>query len=184
MRLFAALEVPDEVRTSLDAAVASLRDEVAGLRWTPPAQWHLTVAFLGQVESGVDPVVAALASTVADAPAAIELELAHPGRFGKRVLWIGVRDEPEGAVADLGATAQRALAAADLPVDEKPVSPHLTLARSWGRRGTPVRPQHVEAVPEVRAAWSVGELVLFESVQQGRGEPNRYEPRARLPLGA
>ncbi|MGH3443419.1 MAG: RNA 2',3'-cyclic phosphodiesterase, partial [Nitriliruptorales bacterium] len=61
--------------------------------------------------------------------------------------------------------------------------PHLTLARSRGRRGAPIRPEHVDAVPQVHGAWTASELVLFESVQQGRGRPNRYDPRARIALG-
>lgn len=183
MRLFVALEVPDEVRDDLDAAVGPLRDELGRLRWTPSAQWHVTLAFLGHVDAPVDEIVDVLTAPAGDAPAAIDLELGEPGRFGKRVLWVGVRDEPTGAVAEVGAGAQRSLAAASLPVDEKPVRPHLTLARSRGRRDQPIRPEHVDAVPAVRGAWTVGELVLFESVQQGRGQPNRYEPRARIPFG-
>ena len=48
MRLFAAVVLPDHVVADLDAALADHRDEV--LAWTLPEQWHITLAFYGQVE--------------------------------------------------------------------------------------------------------------------------------------
>jgi RNA 2',3'-cyclic 3'-phosphodiesterase len=186
MRLFAGLEVGDEVRARLDEGVAPLRLAHRALRWTPPSQWHLTVAFLGEVTEPLDAVTSALSPVAAHAPPAIQLELAEAGRFGNRVLWVGVDDDPAEAVAALGSSAQSALQAAGLPVDEKPVRPHLTLARGGRRRGGSGRISQrlVDAVPAVDADWTVTDLVVFASVPQGHGEPNSYEPQARIPLGA
>ncbi len=189
MRLFAALEVPGAVREPLDRAVAPLREGRgegrSDLKWTPDHQWHLTVAFLGSVsEEQLPAAVGALGSAAASAPAEIELSLAGGGRFGKRVLWVGVDDRPEGAVALLGTAARGALNDAGLPVDEKEVHPHLTLTRSRGRRGPGIDEGLVEAVPQLDAAWTVDELVLFSSIRQGHGQPNRYEAIDRFPLGA
>jgi 2'-5' RNA ligase len=181
-RLFAGLEVPAEVREALAAAVAPLRQARDDLRWYPPDQWHLTVAFLGEVATPVGDVVAALDPAAAAAPGRIDLSLASSGRFGRRVLWVGVADVPAGAVATLGDQAQQALQQAGLPVDPKPVRPHLTLARSRGT-SRPVDRRLVESVPPPASAWSVSQLVVFQSVQRGHREPNRYDPLARLPLG-
>jgi RNA 2',3'-cyclic 3'-phosphodiesterase len=182
VRLFVALEVPEPVRDPLDGALAEVRRRWDGLRWNPPEQWHLTLAFIGHVDDEVDDVVSALAPAAEAAPTRIGLTLGAPGRFGQRVLWMGIDDEPEDAVSTLGAATQRALSEAGLPVDDKPVHPHVTLARSRRRGGARIRPDVVEAVPPVDATWSVGELVLYESVQRGRGEPNRYVARARVPF--
>lgn len=184
MRLFAALEVPAAVRDTLEGSVAPLRAGRDDLRWTPPHQWHLTVAFLGSVDDARVPAVReALSAACGTVPTSVGLSLADAGRFGKRVLWMGVADDPSGAVARLGTAAQEALADAGLPVDDKDVHPHLTLARSRGRHAPPIRSELVEAVPRIDASWTVGELGLFASVQQGHGEPNRYEALERLPLG-
>ncbi len=126
-------------------------------------------------------VAAVLAPLAADAPTSIRLALAAAGRFGRRVLWVGVRDEPVGAVAALGAAAQQALSAADLPVDRKEVRPHLTIARA-GRRRAEVTAPLVAAIPTVQGAWTARELVLVRSLSGGHRRPNRYETLVRLPL--
>lgn len=181
MRLFAALEVPAHVARPLDQALAGVRERFDRLRWTGPDRWHLTVAFLGQVDAPLEVVEDALAPAAAAAPGPVGMRLAGAGRFGSRVLWLTVEDEPDGAVTALGADAQERLAAADLPVDRKPVRPHLTLARS--RKGASVRKRVVEAVPEVDATWTARDLVVFRS-HLGGGRPARYEALSRLPLGS
>ncbi|MDQ4131418.1 MAG: RNA 2',3'-cyclic phosphodiesterase [Actinomycetota bacterium] len=183
MRLFVALEVPDEVRGRLDAAVAPVRPRHPKLAWTSAEGWHLTLAFLGEVAAEPSDIAAVLAPVAADAPAAgIRLSLGQAGRFGRRVLWVGVRDEPAGAVAALGAGTQRALAEKDLPVDLKEVKPHLTVARAR-RGGGEVTASLVAAIPSVQSGWTAREVVLMRSVRLGQRRPNRYEPLRRLPLG-
>lgn len=182
MRLFTALEVPEAVRELLDAAVAPLRDRHPELTWTSRDGWHLTVAFLGEVTVPSEDVAAVLA-TVAGAATPIRLSLAAPGRFGRRVLWVGVRDEPVGAVTALGAAVQQALADADLPVDRKDVRPHLTIARA-GRRRADIMAPLVATIPSVGGAWTARELVLVRSVPGGHRHPNLYETLVRLPLNA
>ncbi len=182
MRLFVALEVADAVRESLDAAVAPLRSRHPGLAWTSAEGWHLTLSFLGEVAADPGDVAAVLAPVVAAAPPGIRLTLAQPGRFGRRVLWMGISDEPIGAVTALGAAAQQALAEAHLPVDRKEVRPHLTLARARSG-GAGIPPPLVAALPSVQADWTARELLLVRSVPGGHRRPNRYESLVRLPLG-
>ncbi|HEX5812494.1 MAG TPA: 2'-5' RNA ligase family protein, partial [Pseudonocardia sp.] len=50
MRAFVALVPAAAVLDELAAAVAPVRAAHPDLRWTPPAQWHLTLAFLGEVD--------------------------------------------------------------------------------------------------------------------------------------
>lgn len=185
-RLFVALPVAPEVRAAVEAAVAPMQAREDRVAWTRPDGWHVTLAFLGTLPAGdVDEVVQVCGAAVRSAAtgqlhgaAAVRLRVGAPGTFGDRVAWLRVDDEPVGAVAVLGSAVQEALAAADLPVDRKPVRPHLTLAR--GRRRLPAG--FADQLPTVDAAWSVHRAVLVESVL-GRG-PARYEEVASLPFGA
>ena len=59
------------------------------------------------------PDVVAAVTEVARDHVPIALELAEAGRFGRRVLWAGIDDDPPEAVATLGEQVQATLAAAD-----------------------------------------------------------------------
>lgn len=195
MRLFVAVPVPDVVRSALADAVAAWRASARGavdaalaegLRWTRPEGWHVTVAFLGEVdEPDLDAVVAAVTAgterfrTAGDAAggAGLRLHLGAPGRFGARVLHVAVEDDPPGWLAALGEDVQAAIAQAGLPVQRREVRGHLTLARS-------TRQQRVSGVPELevpRGSWTAAEALVEASRPQRGGA--RYETLAAVPLG-
>ncbi len=59
-RLFVAVPLGDELRASLAAAAEGWRrrPDLAGLRWTDPDGWHVTVAFIGEVDPAGIPALA------------------------------------------------------------------------------------------------------------------------------
>jgi 2'-5' RNA ligase len=167
-RLFVAVWPPPDVL----ALVADLpRPEVAGLRWTRPDQWHVTLRFLGSVED-VDGVLAALSDVDA---AAVEAVLGPAtGRFGQRVLHVPVEGLDEVAAAVVAATA-----GFGEPPEDRPFSGHLTLARVADRRGPRVDLRPLAGVP-ISAAWPVEDACLVESRLSPKGA--RYEVVERFPL--
>jgi 2'-5' RNA ligase len=124
IRLFAALEIPEAVRTRL----ALLQGGVPGARWASGEQMHLTLRFVGEVDDNVG-------HDIDDALALIRapsftLELAGVGEFGgknPRALWAGVR--PCDALVHLQRKIETALQRIGLPAEERKFSPHVTLAR-------------------------------------------------------
>jgi RNA 2',3'-cyclic 3'-phosphodiesterase len=174
VRLFVALPLPDHVRVLVTAAVAPLRQVAPELTLTRPEGWHVTLAFLGEVaDDEVEGVAATVGGAVADAGTGPSTcHLAGARAFGRGALAVEVEDDPAGAVASLGSEVQRALAGAGLPVQERPVRPHLTVARA-SRRGARVGDGEVAAVAPVRASWEADHVELVRS-HLGRG-PARYE---------
>ena len=181
MRLFVALEVPTEVRAAVALATADARQRYPRLRWVDGDGLHLTLAFLGHVDTPPARVAEVIAPAAAASPP-ISLRLTEPGRFDARVLWLGVDDDPAGAVAALGADVQGRLVQAGLPVDRKPVRAHLTIARARERRG--LGAEVVAAVAPVAGEWRADEVVVVASHPGGHGVPNRYEAMASLALGS
>ena len=154
------------------ASLAALpRPDVAGLRWTSPEQWHVTVRFLG--EADVEEAVAGFRAI--EAPGRVIAE-AGPctGHFGRRVLHVPVAGLGPVATATVTATA-----GVGEPPPERPFAGHLTLARARDRRGVDLRP--LSGVP-VGGRWPVEELTLVASRLGGRS-PARYEVVEVLPLG-
>ncbi|HSU12262.1 MAG TPA: RNA 2',3'-cyclic phosphodiesterase [Pseudonocardia sp.] len=193
MRAFVALVPPASALAELAASLAPVRAAYPGLRWTPPGQWHLTLAFLGDIEGdglddGVLPALAERLARAARRHPPMELALEGSGRFGDRVLWTRVHDL--AADARRGHTGVRALAGSvgaaarrcGIPVDDRPYRPHLTLARA--RPGTDLRPA-VDALTDFAGTpWTADALHLVRSrLGAGPGGTAAHDVLATWRLG-
>jgi 2'-5' RNA ligase len=127
MRLFVAVFPPDDVCRDLRGRLTAVAQRQGGsVRLTPIDRWHVTLAFLGEVAEGRLPAVRRALDQVS-VPRGTELRLRGGGHFGRgrsTVLWAAV----EGELAGLHADVRERLRAAELPYDERPFTPHLTVA--------------------------------------------------------
>ncbi|MDQ3989518.1 MAG: RNA 2',3'-cyclic phosphodiesterase [Actinomycetota bacterium] len=181
MRLFVALTPPDVVAEELAARVALLRELAPELRWSRPEQWHLTLAFLGEVGDAARDDIACRLERAARRHAPLPLSFAGGGRFGGRVLWAGVRGDRE-ALRRLAESVRAAARRARLPVEERPYRPHLTLARA---ADVELRPLVEQLASFEGREWVAEELHLVRSrLGAGPGGTALYEPVASWPLGA
>ncbi len=174
IRAFVAVPVEDPVVRRRLAGAHSLLPPLRGVRWIPESQLHFTVKFLGEI--GADRVTAAKAATAAAAARAaggVRLALeglgAFPPRGPARVLWAGCGEGAE-ALTSIGAAVEAAFVAEGFPREERPFSPHLTLARvkdpGAGKRLTRALPT---IPPEPFGAVRVSSLVLYQSDLTPRG---------------
>ena len=125
IRLFVALTLPESLRLRLSA----LGGGVPGARWVKPENLHLTLRFIGEVDTGMaDDVDAALNEV--DAPA-FDVSFVGAGYFGKpdaaRILWAGI--EANDILHHLQAKVESALVRTGLQPEKRRFSPHVTLAR-------------------------------------------------------
>ena len=164
MRAFVAVVPPDTARAELAAAVTPLRSAHPELRWTPAAQWHLTLVFLGEVDEGALPELSERLGRAAHRHAPMALALGGAGRFGDRVLWTRVREQPTPAGAGLRRLAAAVTAAArrcGLGLEDRAYRPHLTIARSRG--GTDLRPLVAQLSGFAGTPWAADALHLVRS---------------------
>ncbi|MFI9305142.1 RNA 2',3'-cyclic phosphodiesterase [Streptomyces triculaminicus] len=188
MRLFAAVVPPrpaiDELADEVAQLRAALPDRRGRLRWTEPALWHFTLAFLGEVDEALLPELDERLGRAAHRYPVHELRFAGGGRFGDRILWVGAT----GSVETLGALARSTAAGARRAgvhmTDTKPFRPHLTLARTAGHVN--LRP-YAEELAEFRGRrWWAERVELVQSRLPTSGAPGerpRYETVASWPLG-
>jgi 2'-5' RNA ligase len=180
MRLFAAVDPPASERAALDAVLGG-RDP--GLRWVPPDQWHVTLAFYGEVaEARVADLAARLARTAArTSPFAVRLSGAGTfpaGADRARQVWVGV-DGDLDMLARLAASCVAAGRRIGVRTEERRYRAHLTVARA--RRGSAdVRDLITPLAAYSGAAWEVGEVRLVHSTI-GSGVTHR--DLAVLPVG-
>jgi 2'-5' RNA ligase len=175
VRCFIALRTDETERDGLAGWLETAR-RFSELAVTPPANLHLTLEFLGElegtaVEQAEDAVRAAATGTSVSPGWALVWAVpgAFPSRNRPRVLWLGIAEDPR--LRNLRADLQKELRARELPAGERGFRPHLTLARARSRdlRG-PLPAEvmaHLDAVPALPPSKIRG-LVLYRSIL-GRG---------------
>jgi len=125
LRLFAALELPDDIAERLMA----LMKGVPGAKWRPRENLHLTLRFFGEVPEPVADEIDSELSQVAQATGSFELQLKAAGAFGgadPHALWIGAAEN--AALKKLAAGCERAARRAGLNPASQKFKPHVTLA--------------------------------------------------------
>lgn len=177
-RLFIAVDPSDSAREAIARACRGLE----GARWTRPEQFHVTLRFLGSVETAAVPRIAAALRDV-DVPA-FDLEAKGFGVFpslrAPRVLWTGLLP-PEPLEALHAAVEARVAATRAAAADEKRFSPHLTIARLDGTRGSAVREWIERRGPFSAGPWQVETVFLYASTLTASGAIHRKLESYPLP---
>lgn len=159
MRLFVAVLPPPEALAALRTVIETLPTP-DGLRWTPFEQWHLTLAFLGEVpQRRLEDLTARLERAARRYPR-FELALTGGGRFGDRVLWAGVQGDRE-VLRRLAGSVRAAARRSGIAQEEGSYRPHLTLARA--KPGTDLRAPVAELTAFDGKPWPVTEINLVRS---------------------
>ncbi len=129
MRLFTGFDLPVSVLSGLERLQMTLRS-TARINWSPPSNLHLTTKFIGEwPEERLEELREALGGLQPRPPLRVAVRGLgfFPNPRAPRVFWAGVEGPPE--LAGLAAETDRALARLGIPPENRPYSPHLTLAR-------------------------------------------------------
>lgn len=175
-RLFVALRPPRVIREHL----LGLMGGVPGARWQVDEQLHLTLRYIGEVETHAAEDVAIALESVRHAP--VELQLAGSGMFDDsrgrpNAVWAGVA--PREPLAALHRKVDQAIVRAGLEPERRAYLPHITLARMSGSAG-PVDRWLAEHAALASESFMIDAMFLYES-RLGHGGAS-YEPVARYPL--
>jgi RNA 2',3'-cyclic 3'-phosphodiesterase len=179
LRLFVAFGVPDDVRAALARSLAPLRERFPRARWVPVQNQHVTVKFLGSTYPRLVGWVVSTVGEIASEHPAFETRVADLGAFPDarraRMLWAGL-DDPDARSGAVAAALDQAFAG-EFKVEQRPYTPHLTVARF-----EPPAELHPDDVAFESEPFAVDHLVLFRS--HLRRPAPVYEPLATFPLAA
>jgi 2'-5' RNA ligase len=136
VRLFVALDIPEEVRAGIGALIEKLRSVCRGARWVRIEGAHVTLKFIGHVATEQTEEIKSALSKV-PFPAEIHINFRSLGFFPNerrpRVLWAGIENGAKlGAVA---AEMDAVLEPLGIAREQRAFSPHLTLARFDSPKG-------------------------------------------------
>jgi len=133
IRSFIAIELPREIKL----AIASLQDKLkasggAPVRWVDPGNIHLTLKFLGDIDTGITGRIAAALEEAARGTHPFKVEVSGLGVFPNprrvQVVWVGLTGELE-KLGQLQKRIEDGLVPLGFPAEGRAFTPHLTLAR-------------------------------------------------------
>jgi 2'-5' RNA ligase len=189
LRSFVALEVPAGIQVALADSTASLRQALPRplVRWVAPDNIHLTIIFLGDVPPARLEQLADALRDEANMHEPFELSVRGLGAFPHarkaRIIWIGLEAPPGFAALVRG--VQSTAAKLGFALEERPLSPHLTIGRV-GQHATATDLQHVCAVLEATSIGIIG-TIRVEALQVFKSELRPggpvYTKLYSLPLG-
>ena len=132
LRVFLAVELSLDLRREVVELQRQLRESLPMVNWVRPESMHLTLKFLGYVDTSmVEKVLTAIEPIrTRQAPLTLEVQglgvFPHPRR--PRILWVGCTGNIP-ALINLVSHIEAALEPLGFPPEDKPYFPHLTLAR-------------------------------------------------------
>lgn len=185
-RLFIAVPVSEEARARISAVSRELSASNADAKWSDPANFHLTLAFLGQTPPGRLAEISSAMERAAAKAKAFSLRFDRLGSFPAdappKVVWLGAGEGAAALKALAEPLVQELSALGLVKADEagRLFEVHLTLARVRGMRGLRrlralVKSQRVEPFET-----PVARLILYRSHPEQDGP--HYEELAEAKL--
>ena len=176
IRAFIAVGIDPKTVERISEATDQLKPSIAGIRWAPLTNLHLTVKFLGDVEeTTIDPIARALRQHIAPFPR-FTINAKGLGVFPDvkrpQVLWVGL----EGIhLAELASTVETALKPLGFEPEKRGFKPHLTIGR-WRERDKSTAKFIAEL--ERWAGYEFGKsevrnIILFQSMLRPEGAIHR-----------
>ncbi|MBI3922319.1 MAG: RNA 2',3'-cyclic phosphodiesterase [Armatimonadetes bacterium] len=139
MRLFLAMELDESIRTRIHSFQQILMSTGADVKWVRAQNLHLTLKFLGEVDSDQAATMLETVRQVTRSHRPFEAEILGVGAFPKakdpRTLWVGIRGGSEQTL-HLYHETEAALEPLGLPREKKVFSPHITVGRCRSMRGS------------------------------------------------
>ena len=159
MRLFIAIQLSDEMKSSLLGTMHELKKQGVRGSYVPSQNLHLTLAFIGETKETAA-VKAAMDSVKWKS---FRLSFSEMGTFGD-LLYAGCKGNQgvNGVVKDLRA----ALDAQGIAYDKKKFSPHITIIRKmngkWQSVAAPKGEMMVKKISLMKSAEKDGKRVYTE----------------------
>lgn len=173
MRTFIAIDFDEQIKRQLSALQVKLKPRCGSLKWVDPRQMHLTLKFLGEIkESQVATIRQALDELAAQCrPINVVVEElgTFPPRGAVKVLWVGIKDAG-GELAKCQARCEDLIEPLGFPRENRPFSPHLTLARTRDdSNSNQIRTALQQEPPFQAGSQTISGVTFYQSTLTPRG---------------
>ena len=174
-RLFTGFEIP----STLGFELSLKRGGLNGARWIEPADYHVTLRFIGDVDHAMARDIDGLLTEMQSAPIDITLDgLTSFGGDKPRILAARVR--PTSALSDFQADQERLMRRLGLPPETRKYTPHVTLARLRGTSAAELARHMEQSGLFLTRSFVAQRFALFSAKDSVGGGP--YVVEATYPL--
>jgi len=160
VRCFISIELDPLTRNRISQLVDNLKF-VKGIKWVSEENYHITLAFMGQLPVSQVPLVSKALDEISSCHSSFELKLQGSGFFpnenNPKVFWIGIQKSRE--LYSLKRDLDESLKSLNIDFDAKPFSPHLTLGRIKAGADLSLLPSKIE----FSASLTVKEIFFMKS---------------------
>lgn len=184
MRCFLAIELSEEAHSALAGLRDRLRRTGANASWPQPANLHLTLRFLGEIDGDQVTSIRTILRESLSGLCAPEVVVRGTGAFPNlrkpSVVWVGI-ESPGSVLAAVQNACEEGARAVGLDAETKAFHPHVTLARLREpyRIGGLVRALEAES-GFFGGEFTASSVTLFSSALTPRGAI--YAPLEGFPL--
>jgi 2'-5' RNA ligase len=167
MRTFIAIELSEEIKSSLINIQSHLKYSAADVKWVDKDNIHLTLKFLGEIDEAKYGAVKSILDEIARSTKSFEISLKDIGAFPNidhpRVIWVGLE---KGAIAstELAAKIDEELSKIRFDKEARPFAAHLTIGRVRSPKNKQaLKEKAANYTPQVTSPQLISSIILFKS---------------------
>ncbi len=173
LRAFVAVMVPDEVAVFLRQVQTQVQLPGMNIRWVATKNIHLTLKFLGDIDSSRIPEVAAQMDAAAGMIGPFSLAAKGVGVFPNlrraRVLWVGLAGDLD-RLNEIQATLESGMESIGFRRESRNFGAHLTIGRIRNWTDAKMIAASLDQLKDVASdGFQVDRLVLFKSILKPNG---------------
>jgi len=184
IRSFLAIRLPEPIHKELKSIQERLKETDTKVKWVTPHNIHLTLKFLGNIESRDVERIDGMVSKIVAKESHLILRAEGVGAFphirSPRVIWVGISGEVD-RLRDIHRRMEGELETIGFRPEERTFSPHLTIGRVKTKVHKTLLDRLVALKDYLSQPFKVGEIILFKSDLYPHGPI--YTPLKTMPLG-
>ena len=186
IRAFIAVKISQEIQDKLAGIQDKLKQADAQVSWVNPANIHLTLKFLGDIQEAQIPAILEAMTSSAKTVSPFSMQIGYAGAFPNmsfpRVIWIGVTDDEQGSLKTLEADLSPRLEKLGFQGEGGRFQPHLTLGRVRSQKNKSSLFRAIEGIVNIWVGVSsVDALYLIRSELKSTG--SEYTEIGKVNLG-
>lgn len=183
LRLFIAIDVPDEIREMISQFQKKLRSQDADIKWVKPSAIHITLKFLGNTAPSMVEPAGELIRQNLQQTSSFPVELKGTGTFPNdkkpRVLWIGIQQGADN-LSQMAGGINHTLESIGFDREKRAYSPHLTIGRVRSQKNIRSAVGAMHSMTFKGGIFTADEVLVMKSDLQPGGAV--YTPLKRIKL--